>query len=175
MDFKNVMYDSNNALIHRPTGRRFFYVPAHTVQMQVQGLDISVRVCETLTEIINGVMCPVSIPTTFLFDEWDVGSIEAVIPDAFHDKKRLREADEENRVGVVTIASSLWLTYAAALRTAYNINIRSETDDGENVLLVFSSPNIEPVKDGSPTPEYTLAYDEESNLLSFELVKTVKL
>lgn len=175
MDFKNVMYNRDNALVHRPTGRRYFYVPAHNVVMQVQGLDITVTVTETWTEVINGVLCPVSIPTTFIFDEWDVGSIEAIMPEAFHDKARLRAADEENRVGYVAVSRDLWQSYGAALRGAFNVNIKSETEADEDVLLTFSSPDVEPVKDGQETPQYLLAYDEQLNLLSFELVKSVKL
>lgn len=175
MDFKNVMYNHDNALVHRPTGRRFFYVPAHNVQMQVQGLEITVTLTETWTEVINGLLCPVSIPTTFIFDEWDVGSIEAIMPEAFHDKDRLRQADEENRIGIASISRDLWVEYGAVLRSAHNINIKSDTEDELQVMVVFTSPDIEPVKDGHATPEYLLAYDEQLNLLSFELVKTVKL
>ena len=175
MNFKNVMFNREHALVHRPTGRRFFYVPARSVQMQVQGLDITVSVAETLTEVINGILCPCSLPTTFLFDEWDVGTLESVMPEAFHDQKRMHEADEENRVGIVTISESLWCQYAAAIRGAININIRHESTADKDVIIVFTSPDIEPVKEGQATPHYTIGYDEELNKLSFMLVKGVKL
>lgn len=177
MEFKNVMFNTQAVLVHRPTGRKFFYIPAHSVELSVNGLSASVRVTETLSEIINEVMCPVSIPTTFLYDEWDVGTLEAELPGVFRDENRVREADAENRVGLVNIAMSLYQEYGPALRSAMNFTIKNEsynTASGD-VIIMFSSPDVPPVLDGQPTPLYLISMYEGENRLSFELVKQVQL
>lgn len=174
MDFKNVMYNTEMVLVHRPTGRRFFYVPAHAARVMVNGLEITVQVAETLAEVINNVMCPASVPGTFLLDEWDVGTLEAVMPDAFRSEERTRAADDDNRVGFTQVSAQLWAEYGAGLRSIENMTIK-DVVLGDPVIIYYSSPDIAPVADGAETPEYTIEMYDGERAVSFRLVKSIKL
>lgn len=177
MDFKKVMFNTELVLVHRPSGRRFFHIPAHSVKKTVNGLEVTLQVAETLAEVINDVMCPASIPATFLYDEWDVGTLEAVLPNAFRDEERTRAADSENRVGFARVTMQLWTEYGAVLRAISNMTIKDvvEGSEHEPAILYFSSPDIAPVEDGKDTPEYTIVLYDGEPAASFTLVKSVKL
>ena len=177
MDFKNVMFSTDMVLVHRPTGRRFFHIPAHSVKVSVNGLEVTVQVAETLAEVINNVMCPASIPATLLYDEWDVGSLEAVMPDAFRSEERTRVADSENRVGFSRVSLDLWVRYGAVLRAITNMTVKDVVESTQEgfATIFFSSPDITPVSDGKATPEYTIVMYDGEMAARFELVKSVKL
>lgn len=177
MNFKNVMFNTDMVLVHRPSGRRFFYIPAHPLKTTVNGLEVTVQIAETLAEVINDVMCPASIPATFMYDEWDVGTLEAVLPNAFRNEERTRAADAENRVGYARVSMQLWTEYGFVLRAIENMTIKDVVEtSGEGVAIIyFSSPDIEPVADGKETPEYTIVMYDGEVAARFELVKSVKL
>lgn len=177
MDFKKVMFNTEMVLVHRPSGRRFFHIPAHPVKKTVNGLEVTLQVAETLAEVVNNVMCPASIPATFLYDEWDVGTLEAILPEAFRDEERTRAADSENRVGFARVTMQLWTEYGVALRAITNMTIKDVVEGGtdEHALLYFSSPDIAPVVDGKDTPEYAIVLYQDEPAARFELVKSVKL
>ena len=91
---------------------------------------------------------------------------------------RIVEVDRaENRIGIVSVSSSLHEAFSRYLRYVAGASIVAEqyNHEKDSTDFMILCPDFRPVKDGTPTPRYTMVVTEDSNVISWVLDKSFEL
>lgn len=165
-----------HSILHKPgvlehvsTGRRFMYVPEHTTNVHLNHGQVVLRISAQFCELLDGVFMPSPSLHSLLPDDWYLLPYEFGAKDAFGAGGSLEQAAREGRFGIITVDAPFWAANEYLLREVSNIEIRSvvELPETDSVELHFTSPDVEPAKDGKPTPRYNAQYDADFNVVTF--------
>lgn len=165
---------------HLPTGRVFVLVPSHDLTASVLGGKPTgfIPVVESYMESIKDLLVPACIPAAFMMDEFKAVPLVELFPRAFLESESLHDtAVAENRIGIVSVSSSVHEAFSRYLRYVAGASIVAEQYDHERDSTDFMilCPDFRPVKDGTPTPRYTMVVTEDSNVISWVLDKSFEL